>query len=153
MKIELESFNVSIVEDGEDFIARIRFNRADDRLIVGDSGTGLMNEVIEVVQAHTNKLTEDLQVIRDVRSGKNLTGGSTAPETLKVGECEVPEPCREVPEVGQKVWAIHPINRVEPFTWYNSKACHDALESGFVLLTEEAAEKHYKAFKNLLTKK
>ena len=70
MKIELESFNVSIVEDGEDFIARIRFNRADDRLIVGDSGAGLMNEVIEVVQAHINKLTEDLQVIREVRSGK-----------------------------------------------------------------------------------
>ena len=71
MKIELESFNVSIVEDGEDFIARIRFNRADDRLIVGDSGTGLMNEVVEVVQGHINKLTEDLQVIREVRSGKN----------------------------------------------------------------------------------
>ena len=70
MKIELESFSVSIVEDGEDFIARIRFNRADDRLIVGDSATGLMNEVIEVVQAHINKLTEDLQVIREVRSGK-----------------------------------------------------------------------------------
>ena len=70
MKIELESFNVSIVEDGEDFIARIRFNRADDRLIVGDSGTGLMNEVIEVVQGHINKLTEDLQVIQEVRSGK-----------------------------------------------------------------------------------
>ena len=70
VKIELESFNVSIVEDGEDFIARIRFNRADDRLIVGDSGTGLMNEVVEVVQDHINKLTEDLQVIREVRSGK-----------------------------------------------------------------------------------
>ena len=70
VKIELESFNVSIVEDGEDFIARIRFNRADDRLIVGDSGAGLMNEVIEVVQVHINKLTEDLQVIREVRSGK-----------------------------------------------------------------------------------
>ena len=70
MKIELESFNVSIVEDGEDFIARIRFNRADDRLIVGDSGTGLLDEVVEVVQDHINKLTEDLQVIRDVRSGK-----------------------------------------------------------------------------------
>ena len=73
MKIELESFNVSIVADDEDFIARIRFNRADDRLIVGDSGTGLMNEVIEVVQAHINKLTEDLQVIREVRSGKKST--------------------------------------------------------------------------------
>ena len=70
MKIELESFNVSIVEDSEGFIARIRFNRADGRLIVGDSGTGLMNEVIEVVQAHINKLTEDLQVIREVRPGK-----------------------------------------------------------------------------------
>ena len=73
MKIELESFNVSIVEDDEDFIARIRFNRADDRLIVGDSGTGLLDEVIEVVQAHINKLTEDLQVIREVRSGKKST--------------------------------------------------------------------------------
>ena len=73
MKIELESFNVSIVADDEDFIARIRFNRADDRLIVGDSATGLMNEVIEVVQGHINKLTEDLQVIREVRSGKKST--------------------------------------------------------------------------------
>ena len=70
MKIELESFNVSIVEDGEDFIARIRFNRADDRLIVGDFETYLLDEVIAVVQVHINKLTEDLQVIRDVRSGK-----------------------------------------------------------------------------------
>ena len=75
------------------------------------------------------------------------------PQTIMLGEYEVPEPCREVPETGQKVWAIHPINRVEPFTWYNSKACHDALESGFVHLTEEAAEKHYEAFKNLLAKK
>ena len=75
------------------------------------------------------------------------------PQTIMLGEHEVPEPCREAPETGQKVWAIHPTNRVEPFTWYNSKACHDALESGFVHLTEEAAEKHYEAFKNLLTKK
>ena len=70
MKIELESFSVSIDRDGDDCIARIRFNRADDRLIVGDSGTGLLDEVVEVVQAHINKLTEDLQVIREVRSGK-----------------------------------------------------------------------------------
>ena len=76
-----------------------------------------------------------------------------APETIKIGEYEVPAPCREVPEAVQKVWAIHPINRVEPFTWYGSKACHDALKSGFVHLTEEAAEKHYEAFKNLLGKK
>ena len=70
MKIELSSFSVSIDRDGDDCIARIRFNRADDRLIVGDSGTGLLDEVVEVVQDHINKLTEDLQVIREVRSGK-----------------------------------------------------------------------------------
>ena len=73
MKIELESFNVSIVADDEDFIARIRFNRADDRLIVGNFETYLLDEVIAVVQVHINKLTEDLQVIREVRSGKKST--------------------------------------------------------------------------------
>ena len=73
MKIELESFNVSIVADGEDFIARIRFNRADDRLTVGNFETDLLDEVIEVVQGHINNLTEDLQVIREVRSGKKST--------------------------------------------------------------------------------
>ena len=72
MKIELESFNVSIVEDGEDFIARIRFNRADDRLIVGDYEQYLLDEVIAVVQGHIKHLTEDLQVIRGVRSGKKV---------------------------------------------------------------------------------
>lgn len=70
MKIELESLHVSILADDEDFIARIRFNRADDRLIVGDSGTSLMDGVIEVVQDHIKHLTEDLQVIQEARSGK-----------------------------------------------------------------------------------
>ena len=101
---------------------------------------------------------EPFQNADTVLCWKLLKGGSPvewriAPETIMIGEYEVPEPCREMPEPVQKVWAIHPINRVEPFTWYGSKACHDALESGFVHLTEEAAEKHYEAFKNLLAKK
>lgn len=75
-----------------------------------------------------------------------------APKTIKVGNVEVPEPCREVPEPGWKVWAIHPVNRVEPFTWYSSKACYDALKGGFVHLTEKAAEQHYEAIKSLLAK-
>ena len=70
MKIELESFSVSIDRDGDDCIARIRFNRADDRLIVGDYEQYLLDEVIAVVQDHINKLTEDLRIIREVRSGK-----------------------------------------------------------------------------------
>ena len=72
MKIELDSVHISIDREGEDCIARIRFNRADDRLILGDSEKNLLDEVIAVVQGHINKLTEDLQVIQGMRSGKNL---------------------------------------------------------------------------------
>ena len=74
MKIELESFNVSIDREGDDCIARIRFNRADDRLIVGDYEPYLLDEVIDAVQGHIKHLTEDLQAIQGMRSGKNLLG-------------------------------------------------------------------------------
>ena len=72
MKIELDSVHISIDREGEDCIARIRFNRADDRLILGDSEKNLLDEVIAVIDGHINKLTEDLQVIQGMRSGKNL---------------------------------------------------------------------------------
>ena len=72
MKIELDSVHISIDREGEDCIARIRFNQADDRLIVGDYEPDLLDEVIAVIDGHINKLTEDLQVIQGMRSGKNL---------------------------------------------------------------------------------
>ena len=72
MKIELESFNVSIDRDGDDYIAHIRFNRADDRLVVRDYEPYLLDEIIAIVQDHINKLTEDLRIIREVRSGKKV---------------------------------------------------------------------------------
>ena len=75
------------------------------------------------------------------------------PQTIKIGEYEVPEPCREPLRSGQKFWTVNPFTGPQWFTWNNSEEDFHALESGFVLLTEEAAEKHYKAFKNLLTKK
>ena len=175
MKIELDSAHVSITRNGEDMVACIRI-KAVERLIVGDTVSGLLDEVIGVVERRIVACKKDLQTIRGIQRLRGtcegafpevrvepywrdeletckLIEGSTAPETLKIGEYEVPEPCREVPEVGQKVWMFHPINRVEPFTWYNSKTCHDALKNGFVHLTEEAAEKHYEAFKDLLGEK
>ena len=75
------------------------------------------------------------------------------PKTILIGEYEVPEPCREVPEPGQKFWAVNPFAGPQGFIWDGSKEDFHALKSGFVLLTEEAAEKHYEAFKNLLAKK
>ena len=75
-----------------------------------------------------------------------------APETVKIGDVEVPEPCREAPEVGKKFWTLTPFGGATHFTWDGTKACYDALSSGFVHLTEEAALQHYEAIKNLLAK-
>ena len=171
MKIELESFNVSIVEDGEDFIARIRFNRADDRLIVGNFETLLLDEVIAVVQGHINKLTEDAkqhdrpwelwqhgdhEVWVGCTTHPSWYKGHSyrrKPQTIMLGEYEVPEPCREPLRSGQKFWVVNPFEGPQGYTWDGSKEDFHALKGGFVHLTEEAAEKHYKVFKNLLGKK
>ena len=96
---------------------------------------------------------KNIEACWSVLTGTPVLEWRIAPKTVKIGDYEVPEPCREVPETGQKVWAIHPINQVEPFTWYSSKACLHALDSGFVHLTEEAARQHYEAIKNLLGRK
>lgn len=88
---------------------------------------------------------------------KVLTGGVAiewriVPETIKIGDYEVPEPCREAPKVGQKFWTVSPFTGVVDFVWDGSKPCYDALEGGFVHLTEKAAEQHYEAIKSLLAK-
>ena len=75
-----------------------------------------------------------------------------APETIMIGEHEVPEPCREAPEVGKKFWTLTPFGGAALFTWDGSKPCYDALEGGFVHLTKEAAQQHYEAIKKLLAK-
>ena len=75
------------------------------------------------------------------------------PKGIKIGDVEVPEPCREAPETGRKFcWVMNPFGVAACFTWDGSKTCYDALEGGFVHLTKEAAEQHYEAFKSLLAK-
>ena len=75
-----------------------------------------------------------------------------APKTIKIGDYEVPEPCRKVPEIGQKIWVVDPFCHFTEFAWNGNKACHLALEGGFVHLTKEAARQHYEAIKSLLVK-
>ena len=75
------------------------------------------------------------------------------PQTIKIGEYEVPEPCWEPLRSGQRFWTVNPFEGPREFTWECSKEDFHALKSGFVHLTEEAAEKHYEAFKKLLAKK
>ena len=75
------------------------------------------------------------------------------PPTIMLGEHEVPEPCREPLRSGQRFWTVNPFAGPRGFAWDGSEEDLHALESGFVHLTEEAAEKHYEAFKSLLAKK
>ena len=75
-----------------------------------------------------------------------------APKTIKIGDFEVPEPCRAAPRAGEKFWTVSPFTGTTSFTWDASTPCRRALEDGFVHLTEEAAQKHYEAIKSLLAK-
>lgn len=86
-----------------------------------------------------------------------LEGGAIdwriAPETIKIGKYEVPEPCRVTPEVGFKFWVLTPFGGAAFFIWDGSKPCYDALKGGFVHLTEKAAKQRYEAIKGLLATK
>ena len=69
------------------------------------------------------------------------------PKVILINGYEVPEPCREPLRSGQKFWIVNPFRGPEWFTWDGSKEDFHALKNGFVLLTEEAAEKHFNARK------
>ena len=75
-----------------------------------------------------------------------------APKTIKIGDFEVPEPCREPLKAGQEFWAVNPFSGPQKFDWDGSKDDYHALDSGFVHLTKEAARQHYEAIKSLLVK-
>ena len=74
------------------------------------------------------------------------------PRTLKIGNYEVPEPCKVAPELGEEFWTVNPFAGPQRFIWDGYKGDQYALNSGFVHLTEEAARQHYEAIKSLLTK-
>lgn len=87
-----------------------------------------------------------------VLTGTPVLEWRIAPKTIKIGDFEVPEPCRKVPEIGQKIWVVDPFCYFTEFAWNGNKACQLALEGGFIHLTEEAARQHYEAVKSLLVK-
>ena len=69
------------------------------------------------------------------------------PKGILINGYEVPEPCREPLRSGQKFCSMNPFAGPQWFTWDGSKEDFHALKNGFVLLTEEAAEKHFNARK------
>lgn len=74
-------------------------------------------------------------------------------KTILINGHEVPEPCREPLRSGKKFWTVDPFRGPQWFTWDGSKEDLHALKSGFVHLTEEAAEKHFSALKSFTARK
>ena len=93
---------------------------------------------------------KSVEACSNVLTGYPNVEWRVAPKTIKIGDFEVPAPCWIPPEVGQKFWTVSPFTGAALFHWDGSKACRQALEEGFVHLTEEAARQHYEAIKSLL---
>lgn len=96
---------------------------------------------------------KDVEVCWSLLASGPFVKWRIAPKTIKIGDVEVPEPCREAPERNTNYWTFTPYLGVVKISW--SDTCRDnlALKGGFVHLTEEAARQHYEAFKNLLKEK
>ena len=69
------------------------------------------------------------------------------PRTIKIGDIEVPEPMREVPEIGADVWyiAVHQREVAVSTEWNGSGWQHTMLERGLVHKSQLNAEAHAEA--------
>ena len=75
------------------------------------------------------------------------------PKTILINGHEVPEPCRTPLEIDDVYWTFTFIKGgVTNFYWSDDSEDRDALKSGFVHLTKEAAEKHLNALKSFTAK-
>ena len=65
------------------------------------------------------------------------------PATIKIGDMEVPEPCREPLEMGQKYWLVaFEKDYIFDFGWEGDGSDFDWLKAARIHLTLEAAEQH-----------
>jgi hypothetical protein len=70
------------------------------------------------------------------------------PKTIRIGDCDVPEPLRVAPEVDTEYWVpaiTYRDNTTQSFVWADDSSDRILLKRGLVHLTEEAAELHAKA--------
>lgn len=76
------------------------------------------------------------------------------PKTIRIGEYDVPEPLRVVPERGQKVWGVHVSSDSLSYSmhWVPGDTSMTLLCNGMLHLTREAAELHTRALISLTAK-
>ena len=74
------------------------------------------------------------------------------PQTIMLGEYEVPEPCRTPLKDGEVYWIISIVGGSTSSLWQGDVIDFGCLENGFIHLTRDAAEKHFNALKSFTAK-
>lgn len=76
------------------------------------------------------------------------------PHTIRIGEYDVPEPCREPLEKGDLYWvaALNKDSPLHEYTWDDDRIDTVWLLRGIIHRTQEAADIHSKALISLTTK-
>ena len=117
-------------------------------------------EILPIVQAAANGETIECQLITDDWETKERASFAKVgkyrikPRTIRIGEYDVPEPCREPLQKGDMYW-IASLDEESPlleYTWREDRIDDMWLSRGIIHCTQEAADIHSKALISLTTK-
>ena len=117
-------------------------------------------EILPIVQAAANGETIEYQLTTggwDTKEHANISKARKyriKPHTIRIGEYDVPEPCREPLEKGDLYWvaALDEENPIHRYTWRDYRIDDIGLSRGIIHRTQEAADIHSKALISLTTK-
>ena len=117
-------------------------------------------EILPIVQAAANGETIECQLITDNWETKERASLAKVvkyrikPRTIRIGEYDVPEPCREPLQKGDMYW-IASLDEESPlleYTWREDRIDDIWLSRGIIHCTQEAADIHSKALISLTAK-
>lgn len=113
-------------------------------------------EILPIVQAAANGETIEYQhwIIQERASFTKAGKYRIKPCTIRIGEYDVPEPCREPLENGGLYW-IADLGEESPllgYTWRGERIDTICLSRGIIHRTKEAADIHSKALISLTAK-
>ena len=117
-------------------------------------------EILPIVQAAANGETIEYQLTTGdwcPKEHANISEGvkyRIKPRTIRIGEYDVPEPCREPLENGDLYWvaALDEESPLRAYTWRGYRIDTICLSRGIIHRTQEAADIHSEALISLTAK-
>ena len=101
----------------------------------------------------SNNNERDYTPLHEHPSWNNNRKYRRKPKVILINGHEVPEPHRKPLEIDDTYWTFtFFFDGVNKYYWANDLDDNNALKSGFVHLTKEAAEKHFNALKSFTAK-